>query len=96
MSRVKKEAKSPSLENFNTPNMSHFGTETVHGLFDLEDLCNGAMIISGLTPLISSFTGTPKYNLFIQSNNYKQICRCSYNSLQVIVYATTFSTRRNP
>jgi len=45
----KKEVKSPSLENFVIRNMSHIGTERVHGPFDLEDLCNGAMIISALT-----------------------------------------------
>lgn len=29
--------------------MSHVETNRVHGPFDLEDLCNGAMIISALT-----------------------------------------------
>jgi len=38
MGKIKKiKAKSPWFENFVIRNMSHVGTETVHGPFDLED-----------------------------------------------------------
>jgi len=64
--------------------MSHVGTETVHGPFDLQDCCNAAMIISAL--ILHCFTVFHSLALWNITCLFKTIFISKYVVVVITVY----------